>query len=108
MATDCDGGEWKMCKFLRTYVGKILEMTYVGRMLPKLVTMSTNQRLRFDLGIAVAFYGTNAISTIKSRKGGDRLSFTANLFLTHTLDMFPGENHINKIYTIFHHVIHIE
>ena len=79
-----------MCNFLRTYIGDVLEMTYVGKMLPERVKISTNQRLRFDLGTAVIFYGSNAISIIESKKGGDRLSMAANIFLSRTLDMFPG------------------
>ena len=79
-----------MCNFLRTYIGDVLEMTYVGKMLPERVKISTNQELRFDLGTAVIFYGSNAISIIESKKGGDRLSMAANIFLSRTLDMFPG------------------
>ena len=65
-------------------------MKFVGRMTPEGVSMNANQRLRFDLAMAVTFYGMDAISKIESKKGGDRLSFKANIFLTRTLDMFPG------------------
>ena len=79
-----------MCNFLRSYIGTNVRMTYIGRMRPKRLTMNANQELKFDLGTGVMFYGTNANSKIESRGGGDRLSFTANIFLTRTLDMFPG------------------
>ena len=70
-------------------------MKFVGRMTPEGVSMNANQTLRFDLAMAVTFFGMDAISKIESTKGGDRLSFKANLFLSRTFDMFPGENNIH-------------
>jgi len=91
IATDCNGDEWKMCNFLKTYIGDVLEMKYVGKMLPERMSMSTNQQLRFDLAMAVTFYSSNTKSKIESSKGGGRLTFEANLFLSRTFDMFPGK-----------------
>ena len=79
-----------MCNFLRTYIGDVVNMKYVGQMLKERMTMITRQYTRFDLAMAVIFYSSNTVSKIDSRKGGDRLSFEANIHLTRTLDMFPG------------------
>ena len=80
-----------MCNFLRTYIGDVLNMKYVGKMRPERMAMSTNQQMRFDLAMAVTFYGKDAKSRIESSQGGGRLTFEANLFLSRTLDMFPGK-----------------
>ena len=79
-----------MCNFLWVYIGDILNMKYVGRMLPEQMSMSTNQKMRFKLGTGIMFYGTDAVSKIESNKGTDRLSLKANIYLTRTYDMFPG------------------
>ena len=97
LTADCIGGEWKMCSFLWVYIGDVLNMKYIGKMLPERMTMSTNQKMRFILGTAIMFYGTNAVSKIESNKGGDRMSLKAYLYLTRTYDMFPG----NSYFSIF-------
>ena len=79
-----------MCNFLRTYIGNVVRMKYTGKMRLRQVSMSTSQRFRFDLGVAVTFFRSNAVSKIESRNGGDHLSFEGKIFLTRTLDMFPG------------------
>ena len=80
-----------MCNFLRTYIGDVLSIEYVGKMLPERMAMKTSQRLRFDLAMAVTFYSDNAGSKIVSSKDGGRLVFEASLFLSRTLDRFPGK-----------------
>ena len=90
MATDCNGEEWKMCNFLRAYIGNVVRMKYIGKMKLQRVLMSTSQRFRFDLGVAVIFFGYKVVSKIESRNGGDRLSFEGRIYLTRTVDMFPG------------------
>ena len=80
-----------MCAFIKTYIGEVFDVTYKGQILPDRVTMRTSETKRFDLGIAVTFYGTAVVSRIYSKDGGDLLSFEANLFLQRTFDMVPGE-----------------
>lgn len=87
----CSKAEWKMCNFLKLHIGDTLDMKYVGQMLPHQVTMITRDRNRFKLGKGITFYGNQVISKIDSSKGGDRLSFEAEVLLTRTNDRFPGK-----------------
>ena len=93
-ANDCDGEKWKMCNFLKLYVDGVLNMKYFGRMLPKRVTMVTREKMFINLGLGLQFFKETVISKLNSTKGGDRLSFEGDIYLTRTSDKFPGM-HVN-------------
>ena len=90
MVKGCNGNKWKMCKFLKTYIGEVIDMKYVGQMLPKKVRMISRSKQRIELGKGIEFFGEQVVSKIVSTKGGDKLSFEAKVLLTGTSDSFPG------------------
>ena len=75
-------------------MGDVLNMNYVGQMLPEKITMITRAYARFDLTTGMIFYKDQTVSKLDSTNGGDRLSFEANVHLTRTFDMFPGKYHL--------------
>ena len=89
-ANDCDGEKWKMCNFLKLYVNGVVDMTYVGQMLPERVTMITRERMFIILGIGLQFFRKAVISKLDSTKGGDRLSFEGDIYLAGTSENYPG------------------
>ena len=105
MLDDCSGNKWKMCIFLKTFFGNVMDVSYAGQMLPSRVTMITRKKIRFDLGTAITFYGGEVISEIDSRDGSDLLSFRANLFLQRTFDMVPGDSIAQFILLFSRHFI---
>ena len=80
-----------MCKFLRTHIGDVVDVTYIGRMLPEEVTMTSHNKLKFKLGKGLRFEKDEVISKIDSTDAGDRLSFHGDVFLSDNEGPFPGE-----------------
>ena len=87
-----------MCNFLELFIGDVVAIKYIGKMLPEKMTMSTSQKIDWYLGSGTTFYGSNAVSKIESEDGKDRLSFKANIYLARTLESFPGNYDLGKIH----------
>ena len=79
-----------MCKFLKMHGGKMLDFTYFGRMLPEKVTMKAQSNMRLELGNGILFKSNTFESHLSATKGGDRLVLKADVVLTDTNNVFPG------------------
>ena len=88
---NCKEEEWVMCKFLKMHGGRTLDFTYFGLMLPDRVTMKAKSNMRLELGNGILFKSNTFQSTLSARHGGDRLVLKANIVLTYTNDVFPGD-----------------
>ena len=67
-----------------------MDFTYFGRMLPDRVTMKALSNVRLELGNGILFKSEKFESHLNAIQGGDRLVLKANVVLTHTNDVFPG------------------
>ena len=87
----CKADDWVMCKFLKLHNDGVLDLTYFGKMLPDKVTMTARGDKRFELGNGITFRSRTLTSHLTASNGDDGFSFTANVVLTHTNDIFEGE-----------------